>query len=106
CDLFALPSIEPAEAFGLASAEAMACGKPTVVCRLHNGVDCLNVHGRTSLLVPPRDIDALAAALDQLALDSELRARMGEQAAQWVRSRFTVDHMVQATLDVYREWLD
>lgn len=106
CDVFTLPSIEPSEAFGLASAEAMACGKPTVVCRLRNGVDCLNVQGQTSLLVPPRDVDALAAALDRLLLDPDLRARMGEQAARWIRSQFTVHHMVHAMLDVYRECLD
>ena len=68
-----LPSIEPSEAFGIASAEAMSCGKPTVVCELNNGVNHLNQAGRTSLAVAPRDVPALADALDTLAADDARR---------------------------------
>ena len=60
CDVFCLPSIAPSEAFGIASAEAMACGKPTVVCQLGNGVNYLNKDGETSLVVRPKDVAALA----------------------------------------------
>ncbi|MDW8337332.1 MAG: glycosyltransferase, partial [Tepidimonas sp.] len=103
CDVFTLPSVEPSEAFGLASAEAMACGKPTVVCALGNGVEELNRHGHTSLVVPPRDPAALARALDTLLQNHALRRRMGDQARQWVATRYSVDSMVAATLDVYRD---
>lgn len=103
CDIFTLPSIEPAEAFGLASVEAMACGKPTVVCRLGNGVDALNRHGLTSLLVPPRDPAALAAALDELVTDPARRQAMGAAARQWVQDAFGVGRMVAGTVAVYRE---
>lgn len=102
CDVFALPSVEPSEAFGLASAEAMACGKPTVVCALGNGVEDLNQHGHTSLVVPPRDPAALALALDTLAADPGLRQAMGRHAAAWVRTRYSLQAMRDATLKVYR----
>ncbi|HSV79630.1 MAG TPA: glycosyltransferase [Ramlibacter sp.] len=105
CDLFTLPSIAPAEAFGIASAEAMSMGKPTVVCRLGNGVDFLNQAGTTSLAVPPRDESALAQALETLAADAALRRRMGAAAAEWVRGQFSIEAMVQGTLRVYRELL-
>lgn len=105
CDIFTLPSIAPAEAFGIASAEAMSCGKPTVVCALGNGVDHLNQHGRTSLAVPPGDEAALADALDQLARDRALRLRMGQEASTWVRSEFSVDAMVRGTMQLYRSLL-
>ncbi len=102
CDVFTLPSIEPSEAFGIASAEAMACGKPTVVCELKNGVNHLNQSGRTGLAVPPRDVPALADAFDVLLSDSVQRKRMGGAAAQWVREEFSVDAMREKTLGIYR----
>jgi rhamnosyl/mannosyltransferase len=101
CDFFCLPSIEPSEAFGIASAEAMSCGKPTVVCELHNGVNYLNRDGVTSLTVPPRDVVALAEALDTLALDAGLRDRLGTAAARWVRDEFSVASMKQGLLALY-----
>jgi rhamnosyl/mannosyltransferase len=102
CDLFTLPSIEPSEAFGLASAEAMACGKPTVVCELNNGVNYLNQAGLTGLTVPPRDVPALADALDTLLLDGALREHMGRAAQLWVHERFSLDAMRDQMIDIYR----
>ncbi len=105
CDLFTLPSIEPSEAFGIASAEAMACGKPTVVCDLGNGVNYLNKDGVTGLATAPRNVGALVEALDTLALDVSLRERMGLAARQWVRTEFSTDRMRNLTLDLYRSLL-
>lgn len=102
CDVFTLPSIEPSEAFGMASAEAMACGKPTVVCELGNGVNFLNRHGVTGLTVPPRDARALAQAIDTLMLDDALRARTGAAGEAWVRSHFSMQAMRDGTLSLYR----
>lgn len=105
CDFFCLPSVEPSEAFGIASAEAMACGKPTIVCELGNGVNYLNRDGVTSLTVPPRDVDALAAAIDRLATDGALRARLGAAANAWVREEFGVESMKRGLLDLYASLL-
>ena len=105
CDVFCLPSVAVSEAFGIASAEAMACGKPTVVCELHNGVNYLNRAGETSLVVPPRDIPALGDALDMLAQDGALRSRLGAAARNWVRREFSLEAMKQGTLAVYRSLL-
>lgn len=105
CDVFCLPSIAPSEAFGIASAEAMACGKPTIVCQLHNGVNYLNREGETSLVVPPRNVEALADALDTLALDNGLRGRLGGAARSWVRNEFSMEAMKQGTLTLYRSLL-
>lgn len=105
CDIFCQPSIAPSEAFGIASAEAMACGKPTVVCELNNGVNYLNRADETSLVVPPRDIPALAAALDKLAFDGATRQRLGHQARVWVHKEFSLCAMKQGTLSVYQSLL-
>ena len=105
CDVFCLSSIEPAEAFGIVQVEAMACGKPVVCCELGNGVNWVNSDGETGLAVPPRDVAALAGALEQLRRDAALRARLGEQARRRAWSEFTSAAMAQATLAVYREVL-
>jgi glycosyltransferase involved in cell wall biosynthesis len=105
CDVFCLPSVQPSEAFGIASAEAMACGKPTVVCELNNGVNYLNQKDLTSLTVPPQDAAALADALDQLVLNDSLRSTMGEAARSWVHSQFSVRAMVDETVRLYQQLL-
>lgn len=102
CDVFCLPSIERSESFGIASAEAMAFGKPTIVCELHNGVNYLNQGGITGLVTPPRDEPALADAIDQLARDAGLRDRLGTAARAWVRTKFAVEQMRDSTLALYR----
>jgi glycosyltransferase involved in cell wall biosynthesis len=101
CDVFCLPSVEQTEAFGIASAEAMAWAKPTVVCELGNGVNYLNRHGTTGLAVPPRDPAALADALDSLVADAGLRARMGTAAREWVRGEFSITAMKTGMIRLY-----
>ena len=105
CEVFCMPSVAPAEAFGLVQLEAMACGKPVVCCELHNGVTYVNRDGETGLVVPPRDPKALAAALNHLFGDPALRQRLGERGRQRARREFSVDSMVAGTLGVYRSLL-
>jgi rhamnosyl/mannosyltransferase len=105
CDVFCLPSIERAEAFGIAQVEAMACGKPVVCCRLDNGVNWVNRDGETGLAVAPADSTALAGALTRLQADPALRARLGDQARRRALAQFTAEAMAKGTLAVYREVL-
>ena len=71
CDAFCLPSIEPAEAFGIVQIEAMASGRPVVCCQLHNGVTWVNQDGITGLVVPPADPAALRDAMLRLIEDEK-----------------------------------
>jgi glycosyltransferase involved in cell wall biosynthesis len=105
CDAFCLPSVEPAEAFGIVQVEAMACAKPVVCCELNNGVTWVNRDGQTGLVVPPADANALAAALSRLLLDASLRSRLGEAGRRRAFAEFTSAAMAKATLAVYREVL-
>ncbi|MEU6551089.1 stealth conserved region 3 domain-containing protein [Streptomyces sp. NPDC046915] len=68
------------EAFGLVLAEAQAAGVPVVSYDAPNGPREVVIDGRTGLLVPSGDTDALASALISLIEDSELRHRMGAAA--------------------------
>ena len=57
--------------------------------------------GTNGLLVEPRDHRAMAAAIERLLEDGELRARMASAGSARVRERFTVERMVERTSAVY-----
>lgn len=102
CDVFCMPSVEPAEAFGLVQVEAMACARPVVCCDLRNGVTYVNRHEVTGLVVPPRDPAALANALRRLLSDPTARRQLGERAAKRVREEFSLDAQCKAMLALYQ----
>ena len=72
-DAFAFPSTK--EGFGLAALEALASGLPVVASALDEFTTYLS-DGRSALLVPVGDGDALGAALVRLALSADTRARL------------------------------
>lgn len=100
-DVVVAPSLDP-EAFGRIPVEAQAMGRPVVVTD-HGGFRETVIPGETGLLVPPGDVDALAAALqDALNLDASARAALAPHARAHVIETWTVQRMVASTLDVYR----
>lgn len=101
CDLFCLPAVSQAEAFGIVQVEAMACGKPVVSTRLNNGVDFVNQHGVSGITVELGDVDALAAGLNTLLSDPTKRQRLGRQAKQRAVEKFSLHGMGQKTLSLY-----
>lgn len=98
-DLFVMPSRW--EGFGLALVEALASGKACVA----SSADSLpEVLGDAGVLVPPRDPQALAAAIGRLLADAGERARLGVLA----RARaelFSVERMVRRYEALYSELL-
>ena len=100
--VFALSSIERSEAFGLVQLEAMWCGVPVVNTRLASGVPYVSRHGETGLTVPPRDPEALGAALRTLLDDASLRDRLGAAARARAENTFNVKAMIDGTMEVYR----
>ena len=103
CDVFALPSVTRAEAFGFVQLEAMACGKPVVSTSVDSGVSWVNRHGESGLVVPPGDAAALRAALERVTTDAVLRDRLGAAGASRVRSEFTVAMMADRFVSFCRE---
>ena len=103
CDVFALPSVAKAEAFGLVQLEAMYCRRPVVCSRLGTGVEWVNQDGVTGIVVPPSDEEALAGALNRLLGEPALRATMGEAGRRRVEREFSMENMVRQMLALYRE---
>ena len=104
-DLFVLPSVTRAEAFGVVQLEAMACGVPVVSTDLPSGVPWVNQHDRTGLVVPPGDADGLCQALLALLTDRPRREALGRYARARVEREFTLARMAQLTSGLYRDVL-
>jgi glycosyltransferase involved in cell wall biosynthesis len=102
CDLFVLPSVERSEAFGIVQIEAMAAGKPVVCTELGTGTSYINQDGITGLVVPPRDVAALAAAINRLLVDADLRRRLGQAAQERAQREFSYQIMVERVMQVYQ----
>lgn len=85
-DLFVFPNDN--QTWGLAVFEAMLAGCPTIVSK-GSGASEILADGENALLVPPRDPESIANALDRIMNDKELRARLSENGPAFVRSRIS-----------------
>jgi rhamnosyl/mannosyltransferase len=105
CDVFVLPSVEHSEGFGIVQLEAMACGKPVITSDLPTGVTYVNVDSKTGLVVPRRQAQPLANAIQTLLENTELRQTLGAYARNRVEQAFTVEGMVKQTVNLYQSLL-
>jgi glycosyltransferase involved in cell wall biosynthesis len=92
------------EGYGVVCAEAMAYGRPVVASAVGGLLD-LVADGETGLLVPPRDVPALRAALERLLGDAELRTRLGAAARARASERLSWDVLTASTLEAYADAL-
>ena len=97
----ALLYLTQSEGLGSAILLAMAHGV-TVIASNTGGIPEIIENGVNGILVP-NDIDSVAAALRQL--DPERCAALGAAARETIRHRFTVSHMLNATLASYQKAL-
>lgn len=104
-DVFCLPSVTIAEAFGVVLLEAMACGKPLVTTSLPTGVSAVNRDGVTGLVVPPRESGALREALRSLLGDAGRRGAMGGAAHRVLEQEYTAALMGERYAALYEEAL-
>ena len=93
-DVFAFPSIDRREAFGVALTEALYCGAPAVSFRIEgSGSMWVNQNGKTGIVVENIDPHAFAEAINTLIQDDVLRARYSKAAHQWIKKNFLTDQL-------------
>ena len=102
-DLFVSPTYS--EGFSNTILEAMASGLPIVSTRVVGVVDCLE-HERDSLLVEPRDVAGLTAAVARLLDDAPLRRRLACRALADVRRLYSWGAVGRQIMAVYDRMAD
>ena len=101
-DVFVLPSGN--EGTPVTAIEALAAGCPVVATRV-GGVPDVVTDGEDGFLVAPAAVEELAGRLAELARNPDLRARMGASGRERMRTRYSVDRLIDDTDRLYRELL-
>ena len=99
-DIACLPSYR--EGLPRTLLEAAASGLPIVTTDAP-GCREVVVEGENGFLVPVQAVTELAVALEKLINDKPLRERMGARSRELVVERFTDQHVIDATLAIYRK---
>lgn len=76
--------------------------KPVVATDVGNFSEMI-INGKTGLLVPPRDPQALADVMEKLLVNDKLRQEMGENAYKFMNENFSWEKIAQQTYQVYEE---
>jgi glycosyltransferase involved in cell wall biosynthesis len=100
--VFVMPSTD--EAFGVAYVEAMAAGLPAIAAMGEPGPSDIAAAGDGIRLVPPGDVDLLAAEIESL-IDPAWGPRVGAAARATVQRCFTWERTGRATVEAYEEAL-
>jgi glycosyltransferase involved in cell wall biosynthesis len=104
CHVVTLPSVYR-EGVPKVLIEAASCGRPLVATDMPGCREIVR-DGANGLLVPPRDAAALAAALERLIANPELRRTYGASGRALVEAEFAIEHVIARTFQVYGELED
>ena len=99
-DVFVLPS--HAEGVPKSVIEAMALGKPVLTTTVGSVSDLVK-NEETGILVPAKDVDALASQLGRLVRDPELRERLGNAAKAYARGNCSIQGNIRGLERLYRD---
>ena len=101
CDVFCMPSTKR-EGLARSIIEAMAYRVPPVVTNAGGSPELVE-DGKSGFVVPPRDGQALADAIEKLYRDKDLRQRMGDAARARIGTAFRNEDTVHKTIALYQE---
>jgi glycosyltransferase involved in cell wall biosynthesis len=99
-DVFVVSSVPRSEGIPTVIIEAMAAGIPVVTTRV-GAVSEVVEEGRTGLIVPPEDPTSLAAAVERLLVDLDLRVSMSHEVQAEAIDRFGLDRCADAHARAY-----
>ncbi|WP_025145035.1 glycosyltransferase [Pedobacter jeongneungensis] len=99
-DLFVLPSINEAEAFGVVQLEAMSNGLPVINTNLNSGVPFVSLHNISGLTVEPKNVNELSDAILTIISNQKMYEHFSQGALQ--RSKdFNRVEMAKSYLNLY-----
>jgi glycosyltransferase involved in cell wall biosynthesis len=98
-DIFVFPSLE--EGFPFMLIESMAASIPIIATSV-GGIPEAVIDGENGILVPPRDVDALVAAIKLLLESASLRDEMGRKGRLRATALFSRDKMIADTFALYK----
>jgi glycosyltransferase involved in cell wall biosynthesis len=101
-DVVVHPSLT--EAFCQAHIEALSSGTALIATNVAAAPEVITQR-ETGMLIPPANPGAIVDAVLELYRQPDLRKRISLAGQQSVRSRFTVDRMINHQFDCYRRWL-
>ncbi len=100
CDVVAVPSNR--EGLPMVLLEAMAASKPVVATKV-GSIPRVVVEGRTGLLVPAAESEALADTLLRLLYDPSQRQRMGREGVAIVKAHYSFDRTLEQYKNLYAQ---
>jgi glycosyltransferase involved in cell wall biosynthesis len=100
-DIFTLPTFF-GEGLPRSILEAMAMRLPVVTTDIRGCREAV-IHGKTGLVIPPKDSDKLADALEMLLADSDVRQAYGKASRQRVESDYDERLVFQRLTDAYEK---
>ncbi len=101
-DVVAVPSIQ--EGLSIFCLEALASARPVVASAV-GGIPEIIKDGRTGILVPPADPEALAHGVLTLLRDRELAQKLATEGRQLVSREFSQYQMLRKTEEIYKKVL-
>lgn len=100
CNLVVLPYIDASQSAVILTAYGFK--KPVVVTSVGSIPEIVD-DGKTGLIVPPKDVNALAEAIIKLLKNKELRKQIGENAYIKLKTDLSWDNIAEKTIEVYKK---
>ena len=104
-DVFAILSILDSETFGVAAVEASACGIPIVATSVGGLPEVIDSE-KTGIIVPPKNVQATAIALDRLISDKNLRIEMGKNGRRKVEKNYNWSVNIEQMINLYSQTIE
>ncbi len=102
--VFVSTSVSNSESFGVVAVEAMACECPVITSDADGFTEVVE-DGQTGFIVPKKDVEATAKAIQKFIDEPELRAIMGKKGRERVLALYDWNDNVRTMLEIYNEIL-
>jgi len=102
-DVFVFPTLR-LEAGPLVIPEAMACEKPVIASRI-GGIPTVIENYKDGILIEPGNLIELKDRILEVLSDEELARKLGKNARRKIVSRYSLDRMLEDTIQVYKKVL-